>query len=338
LIAARQYPKAVSILRAQHQADQENVWIRQQLADVLVMNGQRDEALEVLDGLVDTFVQGGFHQKAVAVVKKMQRLAPEDPANEERLTFIVRSQEKEMGKGTQRPGGGGRGAIPVTPEEAERAAKFQAALKPPTATRFALQADQSGVAASSTPARQGAPARAPEPKSPAHSKPPQEEIVIEVVEEQGPAGPGAELKGLARSPLFGQFSPADLLAVIRGLSLKTCEPGEILVSEGEPGSSLFVLVSGFARVFVRDATRRNRQIRTLQEGEFFGEVSLVTGQPRSATVTAAAPCELLELDQATLKAIAADHPQVPLVIREICDRRAGSSEELAARGASQPDA
>ena len=161
--------------------------------------------------------------------------------------------------------------------------------------------------------------------------------MIEVVEEAAPAEGGAELRSLARSPLFGQFSPADLLAVIRGLSLKTCEPGEILVTEGESGASLFVLVSGHARVFVRDASGHSRQVRILGEGEFFGEVSLVTGQPRSATVTAATPCELLELDQTTLKTIAAEHPQVPQVIREICDRRSGSREELAARGATPRD-
>ena len=85
-------------------------------------------------------------------------------------------------------------------------------------------------------------------------------------------------------------------------------------------------------MYVRDAAGRNRQVRTLDEGEFFGEISLVTGQARSATVTATTPCELLELHQGTLRVIGRDHPQVPIVIREFCDRRLGSIEETSARG------
>jgi hypothetical protein len=340
LIAAKDYGRAATLLKGQLRQDTENVWLRQQLADVLVMGGERDKALEVLDSLVDTFMQGGFHQKAIAVVKRMQRLAPEDPANEERLAMIVRTQEEELARARMRQSPAARGqAVPSSPEEAARQAAFQAALKQPTSSRFAAQAKAAEPAA--PPSRPTPPPRAslppvppPRPVAKAPAPPPIDDIVIEV--DRGPGSEAGELKGLARSPLFGQFTPSDLLAVVRALALKTCDPGEILITEGEPGGSLFVLVSGSARVFVRDKEGRNRQVRTLQEGEMFGEVSLITGQPRTATVTAGSPCELLELDQMTLRAISADHPQVPLVIGEICDRRAGSREELAARGASQP--
>jgi len=75
----------------------------------------------------------------------------------------------------------------------------------------------------------------------------------------------------------------------------------------------------------------------MSECSFFGEVSVLTGSPRTATVTAATPVELLELDVATLDAIAARHPRVDVVLREFCEARTGSVEEIRARmGRSGP--
>ena len=72
-------------------------------------------------------------------------------------------------------------------------------------------------------------------------------------------------------------------------------------------------------------------MRELGEGEFFGEVSILTGSPRTATVTAAAPLELLELDLPTLESIAAERPHVVTVLEDISRARAGSLEELRVR-------
>jgi CRP-like cAMP-binding protein len=69
----------------------------------------------------------------------------------------------------------------------------------------------------------------------------------------------------------------------------------------------------------------------MEEGEFFGEVSLLSGGARSATVTAATPCELLELDRRTLDDIARRHPRVRTIIEEFYAERAGSPSELEAR-------
>jgi cAMP-dependent protein kinase regulator len=134
-----------------------------------------------------------------------------------------------------------------------------------------------------------------------------------------------------RSPLFGDFSRDELLEVVRGLKLLSFEPGAILVTEGERGSSLLVLTSGSVRCFVKNPEGRNVQVRQLGEGEFFGEISLLSGGARTATVTAAAPCELLELDKATFDEIVRRHPRVRTVVEEFYRRRAGSDSERLAR-------
>jgi cAMP-dependent protein kinase regulator len=134
-----------------------------------------------------------------------------------------------------------------------------------------------------------------------------------------------------RSPLFSDFSREELLEVIRGLELRSYDPGTILVTEGEPGDSLFVLTHGTVRAFVRNQSGRNVQVRQMDEGEFFGEISLLSGKPRTATITASMSCELLELDRRTLDDIARRHPRVRTIVAEFYAQRADSEVEREAR-------
>lgn len=161
-----------------------------------------------------------------------------------------------------------------------------------------------------------------------------EERLLESWHEEGPAGLTRVLSfktSAERSPLFSDFSREELLEVVRGLELRSYDGGAILVTEGEPGNSLFILTHGTVRAFVKTQTGRNVEVRQMEEGEFFGEVSLLSGGPRSATVTAASPCELLELDRETLADIESRHPRVRTVVEEFYARRAGSSKERDAR-------
>lgn len=134
-----------------------------------------------------------------------------------------------------------------------------------------------------------------------------------------------------RRPLLAGLTGEELLALVRGLRLHAFQPGDIVFAEGEPGRSLFVVASGSVKVFVRDPSGHPVLLRELLEGTFFGEIALLTGAPRSATVTAATRTELLELDRATLDAIAATHPRVGEVIRDTAKARSGSEAETRAR-------
>ena len=134
------------------------------------------------------------------------------------------------------------------------------------------------------------------------------------------------------SPLFEDFDREELVEVIRGLRLLTFEPGDVVVSEGEPGQSLFVVTRGRVRAFVRQSSGAQRPVRDLTEGDFFGEVAVLEGGRRTATVTCAAACELLELDRPTLEAIAARHPGVRGVMERFRDQRARGGVEHMIRG------
>jgi CRP-like cAMP-binding protein len=131
--------------------------------------------------------------------------------------------------------------------------------------------------------------------------------------------------GLVASPLFEGFSEEELLAFVRGLRLVPFEPGEIVLTEGEPGQSVFILAAGTVKVFVRNPVGRNVELCSLREGAFFGEISTLSGRPRSATVIAANRCDLLELDRPALDAIAKTHPRVRQVLEEVYIERAAST-------------
>jgi hypothetical protein len=123
------------------------------------------------------------------------------------------------------------------------------------------------------------------------------------------------------SPLFKDFSVDEMVAVIQGLKLLTFKRGDVILREGERGDSLYMLTSGMVRAFRKDTAGQQVKLGDLSEGVFFGEVSILTGKPRSATIAALTRCELLELDRPTLDSITATHPHVWEVLQEFADRR-----------------
>jgi hypothetical protein len=136
------------------------------------------------------------------------------------------------------------------------------------------------------------------------------------------AGPQRTGEQIVVSPLFRDFSVDEMVAVIQGLKLLTFERGDVILREGQEGGSLYMLTSGRVRAFRKDAaTRKQVMIADLKEGAFFGEISILTGQPRSASIVALNRCELLELDRATLDEITRTHPHVWDVLREFAGKR-----------------
>jgi hypothetical protein len=129
------------------------------------------------------------------------------------------------------------------------------------------------------------------------------------------------------SPLFRDFSVDEMVAVIQGLKLLTFERGQAILREGQPGGSLYTLTSGRVRAFQKDpATGKQNQLGDLKEGAFFGEMSILTGHPRMASVVALTRCELLELDRPTLDGITKSHPHVWDVLREFAEKRAAQAK------------
>ena len=86
-------------------------------------------------------------------------------------------------------------------------------------------------------------------------------------------------------------------------------PGELVIRAGDPGSSMFVLHHGRVRVQVND-NGRPRTVATLNEGDFFGEMALFTGEPRTANVLALEETEVLEIGHAAMKRVFDTNPDL----------------------------
>jgi CRP/FNR family cyclic AMP-dependent transcriptional regulator len=91
-------------------------------------------------------------------------------------------------------------------------------------------------------------------------------------------------------PLFAHCTPKQIQFIVTQVEDMDFPVGRVLCTEGKSGSDFFVLLSGAA-----DVTRKGRKIAKMAPGDFFGEIALVDGGPRTATVTTSAPSRCLVL-------------------------------------------
>lgn len=97
--------------------------------------------------------------------------------------------------------------------------------------------------------------------------------------------------------------------------------GEFIVRAGDPADSLFILISGTAKVLNSDEEGREVILAVLGAGEFFGEMGLIDGSERSADVVAQENCELLVISRADLHRCMQDNFQVALKVMQILVQR-----------------
>jgi len=140
-----------------------------------------------------------------------------------------------------------------------------------------------------------------------------------------------ELKELAASSLFASFKREALIEVLASTELRSYDAGDIIVTEGESGSSLFLIVNGVVKVFTRTEDGANLQLAELGLGDFFGEVSLLTGKPRTATITAHTDVTAIELDRTDFDSIVKNHPEARTTLEDFYKRRADETVEAVIR-------
>src|SRR5437870_12315751 len=122
--------------------------------------------------------------------------------------------------------------------------------------------------------------------------------------------------------LFAELSP-DSLAKL-GSCLKTAEfpPAEVIVREGAPGVSMYIIKSGMVEVRKKDPTTGiDFLVAQLSEGAAVGEMSLLTGKPRSATVTTVQPTVACSLTRADFRNLVTQHPEISLGLARILAER-----------------
>lgn len=133
---------------------------------------------------------------------------------------------------------------------------------------------------------------------------------------------------------FLRLLPEEALDKLAGLS-RTLPfmPGEAVIRQGDPGSALYIVQRGEVAVCLsRDETHSVAELARLGPGEFFGEMSLMTGEKRAATVRAFTDCEIVEVSKEAFHSVIASEPKyVEPITRVFVERQLALEENLNAR-------
>jgi CRP/FNR family cyclic AMP-dependent transcriptional regulator len=113
-------------------------------------------------------------------------------------------------------------------------------------------------------------------------------------------------------PLFAPLSDAELELLRPALAVETRNVGDVLIQEGDAGDVMFVLLLGEAKVVSSHRSENEKIQATLSPIESFGDMSLISGEVRSATVVCTETCRLLSLRRSGLEEVLLQHPAVCL--------------------------
>jgi cAMP-dependent protein kinase regulator len=129
------------------------------------------------------------------------------------------------------------------------------------------------------------------------------------------------IQAFPQIPLFSELNEQELQSLVSRVHAKTFQKDEIICQEGEAGDSLMVISQGEVEIFKQISERNERRVRSLKEGDIFGEFGFFTDHKRHATVKAAAECEVLEISRDELNQIIKAHPRIRQVLHNLYRHR-----------------
>jgi small-conductance mechanosensitive channel/CRP-like cAMP-binding protein len=133
---------------------------------------------------------------------------------------------------------------------------------------------------------------------------------------------------LARNPIFAELTDPELDTLASNARCVRFAPGEVVVLEGDKGSSLFQLVTGVVEVLKEKPQEPPFQVANLNPGDVFGEMSMLTDSERSATVQAVSECLLLEVSRADLSPLLQNNTELMEKLARLVSKRRGELDGL----------
>jgi len=135
-----------------------------------------------------------------------------------------------------------------------------------------------------------------------------------------------DVEMLGDVPLFAGLSRRHLRRLAEHADVTSFREGEFMVREGQQGGTFYVILAGEAKV-----VRSDRTIATLSPSDFFGEISLLDGGPRSADVIAASPVKAIRIFKKAFDRVVAEEPGVAAKILEVVALRLRNAERRSLR-------
>ena len=122
-------------------------------------------------------------------------------------------------------------------------------------------------------------------------------------------------------PMFSGFSPDQLRALVTMIMRRSAPRGTAVLREGGPADCLYIVVSGRLKVLMGEADGKETILSIIGQGEFFGEMSLIDDNPRSATVIAIEACELLALTRRDFRKCLVENSNLAMAVMRVLVRR-----------------
>jgi uncharacterized membrane protein len=139
---------------------------------------------------------------------------------------------------------------------------------------------------------------------------------------------------LVRIPMFEGLRSEDVDALARSLVEREYAAGQLIMSLGDTGTSMFIVAKGHVNIHLPGEASRRISLKDVSDGEYFGELALFDDKPRSASAVATSDAVLLELDRETLSKYLESRPHAAMtLLRTLAGRLRETNELLSQRAA-----
>jgi hypothetical protein len=143
---------------------------------------------------------------------------------------------------------------------------------------------------------------------------------------------------ISKIPFFAPLQETEREELAEDATMHVFSAGEMIIREGEPGRSVYIILDGRVRVFTRDSGDNELELATLGVGQFFGEMSFVSGEPRSSSVAALELSVVVELSYDSMANIVEQNQVVKDVLEGYHKiRKKDTLEKLAEMGLTKPE-
>jgi len=139
----------------------------------------------------------------------------------------------------------------------------------------------------------------------------------------------SKLSVLRKQPIFSDLDPEALDQLCRYAKHTTLKRGTTIVSKGDPGNSLIVVISGTIKISVSSPDGRSAILNLIGPGEIFGEVAVLDGKARTADATANSNCEIYVIDRRDFIPFVRSQPALAMKFIELlCTRLRWTSDQV----------
>jgi hypothetical protein len=307
-----QWAKAVQALQGLVDLEPANANYHLRMGDYSVKAGNKVGAVKAYYQAAHLFVDSGFAVKGIATYKMILRLAPGEKQAIELMKAI-----------NSNPGVTGEAPPPPPPPlpVPEDTPQVEMAPPPPIAAP-APEFEMPPPPAVAPPVEMPPPLPAPalEVEMP---EPPVPIIALEL--KRIPSATPIEIRKDI-NPLFAAFSKDEFGAIVDKLEPLTFIAGERIIAEGDDGDAMYLISRGGGKV-IKEVEGQELVLDQLGEGEFFGEMSLLVGGPRSASVFATSDTEVLRLQATELFEVMKKYPRIESILEEFYEKRSKATRQ-----------